>query len=151
MQKSQAWIFFFALFWCFGARTYVGRALPCRFRELISPPIHVLRRPKKSFLDTFVTYLKGPNMIFWFRPILVVWCAHMSKTTHAATKNVREKKLFLVQHMSEPENFMSHVYIYIYGVDVCIGFLDLGVGWAHTVYTELILVFGAKIIISETT
>jgi len=53
--------------------------------------------------------------------------------------------------MFEHENFMSHVYIYIYRVDVCIGFMDVGVGCAHTVYTELILVFGAKIIFSRTT
>ena len=61
------------------------------------------------------------------------------------------KKLFLVQHMFEPDNFMSYVYIYIYGVDVCIGLLYVGVGCAHTVYTELNLVSGAKLICSGTT
>ena len=41
---------------------------------------------------------------------------------------------------------MSHVLIYIYGIDVCIGLLYVGVWCAHTVYTELILVLGAKLI-----
>ena len=47
--------------------------------------------------------------------------------------------------MFEPDNFMSYVYIYIYGVDVCIGLLYVGVECAHTVYTELNLVSGAKL------
>ena len=75
----------------------------------------------------------------------------MSKTTHAAPKNVREKKLFLVQHLFGRDNFMSYMYIYIYGLDVCIGLLFVGVGCAHTAHTELILVSGAKLIRSEIT
>ena len=75
----------------------------------------------------------------------------MSKTTPAAPKKWAKKKLFLVQDMFVRDKFMSYVYIYIYGVNVCIALLFLGAWCAHTVHTELILVFGAKIISSETT
>ena len=66
-------------------------------------------------------------------------------------KKSGEKKLFLVQEVFVRDKLMSYAYIYIYGVNVCIALLVLGAWCAHTVHTELILVFGAKIISSETT
>lgn len=114
-------------------------------RNNISSNIRV-ESTQKIIFEHIGDLSKSLNHDFFFLPYFGALARANVQNDPRHYQKCARKKLFLIQHMFQRDNFMSHVLIYIYGIDVCIGLLYVGVWCAHTVYTELILVLGAKLI-----